>query len=433
MGVIPITVGLGIYLVPLQVGARGASFPRGLQLSFWAWLMSSAILVVAVLNDGGIGGRSNEMSRLGMIAVGGQILALSLGLAIVMATLFTLRTHGMNLRRVPLFSFSLMVSGFVWIVTLSSVLAEIVGAYASRATAMTIRDSLETRIDFLSWAPATMALAIPVLGIIGDIAVTQSGKRLLNRDIFQDLIALFGVSTIGVWAIDPTTSVNNLVWTLMVALSCLSVLAYLGGLAAHMRGAAVRPSSGLVLSGASAALLLLSLLCGALVMINNFGKSADGWLGLGMVNGLFASAQRGFVVGAAITGLVAAIFHWGPKLFGSAPKQSIGSLLAPMLLVGGLAAGGGGVVFTIGTASDTDLTSVSGFVTAVGLAILAVSVFMVGLATSRSTGEGEANPWEGQTLEWTTSSPPPEDNFGPTPPKVDSAAPLLDSPQEGDN
>jgi heme/copper-type cytochrome/quinol oxidase subunit 1 len=180
-------------------------------------------------------------------------------------------------------------------------------------------------------------------------------------------------------------------------------------------------------------LLLLSLLCGALVMINNFGKSADGWLGLGMVNGLFASAQRGFVVGAAITGLVAAIFHWGPKLFGSAPKQSIGSLLAPMLLVGGLAAGGGGVVFTIGTASDTDLTSVSGFVTAVGLAILAVSVFMVGLATSRSTGEGEANPWEGQTLEWTTSSPPPEDNFGPTPPKVDSAAPLLDSPQEGDN
>jgi heme/copper-type cytochrome/quinol oxidase subunit 1 len=433
MGVIPVTVGLGLYLVPLQIGARGASFPRGIQMAFWTWFISSVIFVVSVLNDGGIGGRSNEMTRMGMIALAMQILALMLALAIVMTTLFTQRTHGMNMRRVPLFSFSLMVTGFVWVVTLSAVSAEIVSAYAMRATAMTIRDTLVPRIAFLGWAPAAMAVAIPVLGIIGDVAITQSGKRLLNRDLFQDLIALFGVSTIGVWAIDPATSVNNLLWTLLIGLSFLSALAYLGGLAAHLRGSAVRPSSALALSGASAVLLLLALLSGALGALNNIGSSADGWMGLGSMNGLISGAQASFAIGAAITGLTAAIFHWGPKLFGSAPKQSIGSLLAPVLLVGGIAAGAGGVLLTIGAATDSDLFEVSGIITAIGLTILAVAAFMVALAISRSTGAGEDDPWGGQTLEWATSSPPPVDDFGAEPPKVTSAAPLLDSPQEGDN
>ena len=431
MGILPVSIGLGLYLVPLQIGSKSSSFPRGALLAFWTWAVSSVLFVVAILNDGGIGGRSDEMSRLGLTALAGQIVALALGLIIVMTTAITLRTTGMNLHRLPLLSFSFLVTGFVWIVTLAAMGAELIGAYAMRPTAAGLREALVPRIAHIGWAPTALAVAIPALGVIGDVVVTQSGRRLLNRDIFQDLIALFGVSTIGVWALDPTTAVDNAVWTIMAAIALVSVFGYLSGLAVHARGGEVKPSSALMLAGVSAVLLLISCISGIVAAINNFGSSADGTLGMGPVNGLNAQAQAAFAIASAVAALVAAVFHWGPKLFGGAPAQSLGGILAPAALLGGVLAGAGGVLLAIGASVGSDFSDIAPWLTASGMIVLGLVSFMAVLATSRGAASAEDNPWGGQTLEWATTSPPPVDNFPGDTPVVLTAAPLLDADSEG--
>ena len=43
MGILPVSIGLGLYLVPLQIGSKSSSFPRGALLAFWSWAVSSVL------------------------------------------------------------------------------------------------------------------------------------------------------------------------------------------------------------------------------------------------------------------------------------------------------------------------------------------------------------------------------------------------------
>jgi cytochrome c oxidase subunit 1 len=137
----------------------------------------------------------------------------------------------------------------------------------------------------------------------------------------------------------------------------------------------------------------------------------------------------------SLFGLFAGVYYWFPKVTGLMLREGLGRLHFALLFVGAnltffpmFQAGYAGMQRRVADYPDANglgtlnlLSSIGSYV--IGLAIL---VFLWNLVISvRRPVRGGPDPWEGQTLEWATTSPPPRHNFDSLPP-VQSYAPLLD-------
>jgi cytochrome c oxidase subunit I len=138
----------------------------------------------------------------------------------------------------------------------------------------------------------------------------------------------------------------------------------------------------------------------------------------------------------SVFGLFAAIFYWWPKVTGVMLGEGLGKLqfwllvigtnltFFPMFLLGydGMPRRVADYAAAEGWQDGNLLSSIGSYVIAAGMLVFVANVVRSWL---RAEPAG-ADPWEGQTLEWATSSPPPRHNFdGPLPP-IRSAEPLMD-------
>ncbi|HVF12964.1 MAG TPA: cbb3-type cytochrome c oxidase subunit I, partial [Acidimicrobiales bacterium] len=151
------------------------------------------------------------------------------------------------------------------------------------------------------------------------------------------------------------------------------------------------------------------------------------------------ATQHALFFGAATVGAVAAIYYWAPKLWGRHLSEGIGRLQF-LALVGGLHLTVL-AMFVLGIQDMAAHTSVyddgelapANLVASVGGAVVVVGVLLLilNLLVSVVAGRGReatSDPWGGNTLEWSTTSPPPADNFRVLP-EVRSETPLLDLDQ----
>jgi cytochrome c oxidase subunit I len=143
-----------------------------------------------------------------------------------------------------------------------------------------------------------------------------------------------------------------------------------------------------------------------------------------------------YVIGGLACGAFAGIFYWFPKMTGRLLNERLGKVTFALILVGlnlsyfpmhdlGLR----GMPRRIETYSASNgwsflnlLASIGAYITAMGMLLLVWNLF-------RSFRQGEIagdNPWDGQTLEWARSSPPPEHNFEALPP-IRSERPVWDA------
>jgi heme/copper-type cytochrome/quinol oxidase subunit 1 len=135
------------------------------------------------------------------------------------------------------------------------------------------------------------------------------------------------------------------------------------------------------------------------------------------------------------------VAFWAPKLYGKLLPDSLTRLGATLVALGALVAavplavaGALGqerlVAGNFGGVDSGDVSTVESLdlVSAIGLSVVVLGGLVVGLCLlARRRGEGPGDdPWEGHTLEWTTTSPPPVGNFA-TLPEITSEAPLYDS------
>ncbi len=140
--------------------------------------------------------------------------------------------------------------------------------------------------------------------------------------------------------------------------------------------------------------------------------------------------------GGAIFGLTAAAFYWFPKMSGRRLGETLGKwqfwlmfvgmnlVFMPMHILGLL--GMPRRVYTYASGSGWDIwnliSTIGSFVLAAGFILFLVNL----VRTFSRPAEHEADPWDGFTLEWSTSSPPPVENFDQPLPEVRSARPLWD-------
>jgi heme/copper-type cytochrome/quinol oxidase subunit 1 len=432
---LPAFVGLAIAVVPLQVGAATVAFPRAAAASFWTWLLSSGVVIAGYVIDGGPPGLGTDTDGilLWTVGLGGAVAALLVATVCVLTTVLALRTAGMTVDRVPMFTWGAFVAGMVWLVSLPVLVAGLVLTYVDVEY-----DAGLGAASHLGWAfgaPQVFAFALPALGLLLDVVPVAAGVRLRSRGTLLAFVGLAGVLSFGAELVAADESVYEDVLYVGAAFALLlPILAIGGGVADTLRRGRMRPIGPLVLALSAFVLLLAGVAANALRVIDNLdlvGTSAD-------------AAVRELAVVAGIAGVAGAAQYWATKLFGAQLKEVGGVFVALLLLLGGLAMGVADVwsglldqpdgVATAASVRDgveaLNVVALAGGV----LVLVGVLLLLVNLAAGRGGGDGgdgadrgevPPDPWDGQTLEWATASPPAPGGPGPLDP-VTSATPLLD-------
>lgn len=426
LAVAPALLGLAMVIVPLQVGARAIAFPRAAAASYWAFLLGGGLSAAAYAINGGPGGGRADGVDLWTAAWAMVAAALVLGAVCVATTLLAVRTRGMDLDRVPMFSWSMLCAAVVWILTLPVLIALLIVMYVDQRFAQVLfapgAELAAARVAWVSAPPQVYAFAVPVLGIALDAATTGAGIRLAQRSAARVAIGCFAVLGIGAFALPAISPeyTDQPVTKLMALAAPLPVLVVVGILAAGLRSGRPRPTSGLVGGVLSLLVLLLATLLGAVTAF-------PGTIELGP---LWTSAVSQLTLVAAVIAGVAGLYHWSTKVMGRQASEALGRTAPLVLALGGLVLA---VPRAISGAAGDDTEAVQGIEAMNGVAVAGAGIVILGglLAVAGLVGrrrdDEPADPWGGQTLEWATASPPSFDNFDREVPTVTSAEPLLDT------
>jgi heme/copper-type cytochrome/quinol oxidase subunit 1 len=435
---IPLFIGLGTYLTPLQVGARTIAFPRAAAMAFWGWLLGSVLLIGAFIINGGPDGGRFKGVDLSYVALALIIVSILVATICILTTIIALRTPGLHLTRIPLFSWSMVVAGSLWLFTLPVLLANIVLIYVDHhyGGGSSFSQAQWGQLWWFFALPQIYVVAIPALGAISDMVATLAGGRQVGRGLMMTSIAVFGMLSFGAYAQTSYSPqiLDQALYVFMGVAIILPVLGVLAGWATMLRGSKPLLKSSLIFALASAVTLLIATLGGALYMIKPLQLHDPAWIDRGTPP--FADGQMLLVVAAATLAGLGALVHWAPKLFGRFVADGPARLAALVGLVGGLLAGLPLMVYgfslKVSRLGDSAKTLNGASAAGSALIVIAIVLVVVGLI-SGSRGEAPADDaWGGgQSLEWATSSPPPLADFGLLP-LVESAEPLLDitDPQE---
>jgi cytochrome c oxidase subunit 1 len=448
---LPLFIGLATAIVPLQVGASTIAFPRAAAAAFWAWLLSAVLLIVSYVPavDGGINAQAKDGNVLTLLALGGVVIALLFGTVCIVTTVVALRTSGMTLDRVPMFSWSMVVAGGMWLLTLPVFLGNLVLVFVDAKYGAPVKYG----VDFNQWGqlawvfsqPQVFVYAIPALGIVADVVATFARGRQPQRGVVLGAIGFFGALGFGAY-VQPSFNggiFHDWPFVLQSMAIVLPVLMFLGGIATVLRKGKPKFAGPFVLGLVAVLLLLLAVLAAA-----PFGV---GRLGLQSVSDVLRANQNlrvatrstpiylwgvsGLVIAAAAASAIAGLFYWAPKIAGRKLADGLGTLLGLGLLVAGLLLGLPFILLGVANKVDGLADSANAFYAmSVGGAALAAAVLVIAFvlfvaARAAVIGGGDtaaADAWGlGQSLEWACDSPPAPGNFGELA-EVTSPQPLLD-------
>lgn len=435
-GVLPLLIGLALYVVPLQIASPSVSFPRATALSMWSWLAGVLLFAVSVAIDGGVGGADADATRLGNLALGLMLASLLGATVSAVTTVITHRPLGMSLSRVPLFSWSMLIAGPIWILNGSAVLAGVVLGYVSNPGATGLAENYDVMISQLWRAPSIYMLAIPVLGIAGDVTAKIAGRRISSYGIAQGLIAVFGVFSFGVWAANGRAALvsawetsplptENIVFSAWVLVPGLAALALLGLYGDTIRRSKLRITSAGVAGPLSILLVLGGVLAAALAVVDTIGSGNL----VGFETSELGLAQTLFLIAGAACGAVGGTAFWGEKLWGHS-SDSFAKPAVGLLFVGGGLLGVVAVVQAVLPTSSRMGPGVYGGVMTVGAGLFALGMLTALVSAIRAGAVGYSDPVAddstGLTLEWSAASPPTASSKNPAVPAITSPYPLLD-------
>lgn len=435
---LPLTIGVATAIVPLQLGASTIAFPRAAAAAAWTYLLGSGLVVGAFAIDGGPGGTDVDGVRLFIAAFVLVLVAEVVAWICIATTVITARVPGLSLARTPLFAWSALVAGTVWIVTLPVLIGVMIMAY------LDIRyggsggffgggaNVLYTRIAWMFSTPGVYAFAIPALGVIGSFVPVFAGTRHERHRTAQGLIAAFGVLSIGVWALpgfgaDAYPWLYEAPWVAVSLVIVVPVLGLFGLWALTVQRGRLTPSGPLLFGVSAGLMLLVGVLAGAVQAIEPIKTLVDG-PGTSLYGTTWSTAVASYVVLAAVMAMLGAVVFWAPKLVGrSFPEGptrgvALGFLAGTVLwsfpdLVAGLLGQPG----LPGFAPTDNVSTIEALNVAstIGGALLAVAgvafVLLLVRAVASDTVPGD-DPWNGQTLEWATTLP-----------EITSEAPLYDA------
>ncbi|WP_291779891.1 cytochrome o ubiquinol oxidase subunit I [Luteibacter sp.] len=447
----PLVTGLMNYVVPLQIGARDVAFPFLNNFSFWM-TVSGALLVMASLFVG-------EFARTGWLAypplsglaqspdVGVDYYIWSLQVAGVgttlsginlVATIVKMRAPGMSMMKMPVFTWTSLCTNVLIVAAFPVLTACLVLLSLDRyaGTNFFTNDFGGNAMMYVNliwiWGhPEVYILVLPVFGVFSEIVSTFSRKRLFGYASMVYATVVITVLSYLVWlhhffTMGSGASVNSFFGITTMIISIPTGAKIFNWLFTMYRGRIKFEVPMLWTIG-----FMVTFVIGGMTGVMLAVPPADFLLH----NSLFLIAHfHNVIIGGVVFGIFAAINYWFPKAFGYKLDAFWGKCSFWFWLVGFYVAfmplyvlGFMGVTRRMNHFEDPSL-QIWFQIAAVGAGLIALGIgsFIIQLYVSWKRRDElrdvSGDPWHGRTLEWATSSPPPDYNFAFTPVVHDSDA-----------
>jgi cytochrome c oxidase subunit I+III len=435
---VPVMEGIGIYLVPLMVGAREIAFPRLVAFSYYVYLFGGIMLFTAlVVNSGPDAGWFAYVPLSGPDYTPGkrtdfwaqlitftEVAGLSVSVALV-ATIFKLRAPGMTLNRVPLFVWSMLVTAFMIIFSMPSVVTASTFLLLDRLVGTHFFNPAEGG-DALLWQhlfwffghPEVYIIFVPALGMISAIITTFTQKPVFGYHALMLSVVATGFIAFAVWVHHMfTTGLPRLGLSYFAAASMVisipTGIQIFCWIASLWRG---RPRFATPLLFVIGFFITFTIggLTGVMLAVAPFDLQVH--------DTFFVVAHFHYVlIGGSVFPLIGAIHYWFPKMTGRMLDERLGTIDFWVLLIGFNVTffpmhllGFQGMprrVYTYPAGMGWDAMNLLSSAGAVLMALGGV-LLIFNLVRSWIVGSvAAANPWNADTLEWATSSPPPVYNF----------------------
>ncbi len=449
--VAPFGFGLANYLVPLQIGAPDMAFPRLNALSVWLFILSGFTIFMGVFAQGGAAATGwTAYAPLSAIIVGtgaGQdlwlvgILINSIATIMVainlVATIFLFRAPGMTMWRMPIFTWEMLATALLILMAFPSLACVVCELLLERHYGAHFFDPsnggdpiLYQHLFWFFGHPEVYVMILPYFGVISEVISVFSRKPVFGYvGLVLSAFAIAGLS-MGVWAhhMFTTGAVTNGFFSGMSFLIAVPTgVKYWNWIGTMWKGK---------LEMSAAMLFAMGFLCNFLIGGISGVMVASPPIDYHVEDSYFLVAHFHYTLGGgALFAIFAAVYFWFPKMFGVRLNETLGKInfwtmfvgfnctFLPMFFMG--IEGMPRRVYTYAPIADLPWLNA---LASVGAGIIAISaiVFVLNVILSRVVREPAGDdPWRANTLEWATTSPPPEFNFHALPP-IRSERPLWD-------
>ncbi len=440
----PFITGLMNYVVPLQIGARDVAFPFLNNFSFWM-TTAGAMLVMVSLFVG-------EFAKVGWLAypplsgldyspdVGMDYYIWALQIAGVgttlsginlIVTIIKMRAPGMSLMKMPVFTWTSLCSNVLIVASFPVLTAVLAMLTLDRylGTNFFTNDLGGNAMMYVNliwiWGhPEVYILILPLFGVYSEVVATYSGKRLFGYSSMVYATVCITILSYLVWlhhffTMGSGASVNSFFGITTMIISIPTGAKIFNWLFTMYRGR-IRFEVPMLWTIGFMVTFTVGGMTGVLLAV----PPAD----FVLHNSLFLIAHfHNVIIGGVVFGVFAAMAYWFPKAFGFRMDEFWGKVsfwcwlagywfaFTPLYVLGLM-----GVTRRMSHFDDMSLqpyfivAAFGAVLIAIGIAAFLICIF-VSFRKREQLRDVTGDPWNGRTLEWSTSSPPPEYNFAFTP------------------
>ena len=445
----PFAFGLANYFVPLQIGARDMAFPRLNALSYWFYVFGGLTMVSGFLtSDGGADFGWTGYTPLSSIVrtpgIGADLWIMGVALTglsgiltavNIVTTVVTMRAPGMRMFRMPIFTWNMLVTSVLVLIAFPVVSAAAIMLFSDRQLGSHIYDAaahdgvagspiLWQHLFWFFGHPEVYILVLPYFGVITEVLPVFSWRPVFGYAGLVFATMAIAALSVGVWAHHMFATGAVLLpfftgFSMLIAVP--TGVKFFNWIGTMWGGRLTFPTPMLFALG-----FLFTFLLGGLTGVMLAAAPID----FHVTDSYFVVAHMHYVLfGGSVFALYAGIYYWWPKVTGRVLDERWGKVHFWMTLVGfhltffvqhilGLE----GMPRRVADYLDSDGFTGLNQISSIGAFLLAASTLpflwnAVQTLRGRLGAVAGDDPWGGQTLEWTTTSPPPAENFaGPLPP-----------------